>query len=99
MEKKLSGFPFSHVLGFLLSLLLTLLASAVVLKTALLFEVKMWIISALAMIQAGIQLILFMHVREGEDGKTQLINVVYGFILAVIIVAGSVWVMSFGMHS
>ncbi|MDQ1911462.1 cytochrome aa3 quinol oxidase subunit IV [Paenibacillus sp. GD4] len=97
MERKQTGkFPLGHVLGFLLSLLMTFLAAIVALKTNLSFQVIMWIIGTLAVVQAGLQLFMFMHVTEGEDKKSQVINIVYGVLMAVVIVLGSIWVMSFG---
>jgi cytochrome aa3-600 menaquinol oxidase subunit IV len=97
--KSEKGFPIAHVIGFLLSLILTVVAAAVALKTNLSFQVVMWIIGGLAVFQAGLQLFMFMHVNEGEDNKTQLINIVYGIIVALIIVLGSIWVMSAGHAS
>ncbi len=94
----MSGFPIHHVFGFLLSLVLTFGAAGVALKTSLSFQTMMWIIGSLAVIQAGLQLFMFMHASEGEDANTQIINLVYGFLMAIVIVAGTVWVMSFGMH-
>ncbi len=44
------------------------------------------------MVQAAIQLIMFMHLREGE-GTTQVVNMLFSFFIAAVIVAGSVWVM------
>lgn len=97
MEKHTNRFPIRHVLGLLLSLLLTFAAAGVALKTSLSFKAIMWTIGSMAIVQALLQLFMFMHVREGEDGKTQVINIVYGIFCAVVIVAGSIWVMSFGM--
>lgn len=96
MEKKMRRFPIGHVLGFLFSLLLTFTAAGIALKTSLSFRTIMWIIGSLAVVQAGLQLTMFMHVNEGEDRHSQWINILYGVFLAVVIVAGSIWVMSFG---
>ncbi len=92
----MSGFPLSHLIGFVGSLILTFAAAGIALYTDLSFKTIMWIIGSLAMVQAAIQLFMFMHVNEGEDQKSQIINIVYGVFLAVVIVAGSIWVMSFG---
>jgi cytochrome aa3-600 menaquinol oxidase subunit IV len=89
-------FPLSHVFGFALSLILTFAAAWVALKTNLSFTVIMWIIGTLAVIQAGLQLFMFMHVNEGEDNKTQIINIAYGVFCALVIVLGSIWVLSSG---
>ncbi|CAM3898838.1 cytochrome aa3 quinol oxidase subunit IV [Cytobacillus oceanisediminis] len=96
MEKIMKGFPLSHVIGFVFSLILTFGAAGIALKTDLSFKVIMWIIGSLAIMQAGIQLFMFMHLREGEDGKTNVLNILYGVFMAVVIVAGSIWVLSSG---
>ncbi|MDF1510499.1 cytochrome aa3 quinol oxidase subunit IV [Robertmurraya sp. DFI.2.37] len=96
MEKHTNRFPISHVLGFIFSLILTFGAAFIALKTNLSFKVIMWIIGTLAVLQAGIQLFMFMHLREGEDGKTNVINIIYGVFMTVVIVVGSIWVMSAG---
>ncbi|MDF2926137.1 MAG: subunit of cytochrome aa3 quinol oxidase [Paenibacillaceae bacterium] len=98
MEKKTGGFPLAHVLGFLGALLMTFAASFIALKTSFSYQAIMWIIGSLAIIQAGLQLFMFMHVNEGEEKKIQLINIAYGVFMAVVIVAGTIWVMSFGLH-
>ncbi|MGG3470693.1 cytochrome aa3 quinol oxidase subunit IV [Neobacillus pocheonensis] len=97
MAKNTKGFPITHVVGFIMSLVLTFAALGVAIKTNLPFKTILWIIGSLAVIQAGLQLYMFMHMNEGEDGKSQVINVAYGFFIAIVTVAGSIWVMSFGM--
>jgi cytochrome aa3-600 menaquinol oxidase subunit IV len=97
MAKNTKGFPLTHVLGFIASLVLTFAALGIALKTSLPFKTILWVIGSLAVIQAALQLYMFMHMNEGEDGKSQIINVIYGFFIAFVTVAGSIWVMSFGM--
>ncbi|MRH44588.1 cytochrome aa3 quinol oxidase subunit IV [Aquibacillus halophilus] len=96
MEKEVKRFPVSHVIGFLASLALTFIAAVIALKTSLSFKAIMWIIGSLAVIQAGLQLFMFMHMTEGEDGKTNIINIAYGVFVAVVVVVGSVWVLTSG---
>lgn len=99
MEHTQNRFPISHVIGFVFSLVLTFAAALIALRTDLSFTVIMWIIGSLAVLQAGIQLFMFMHLREGEDGKINMINIIYGVFMAIVIVVGSIWVMSSGhMH-
>ncbi|WP_251551816.1 cytochrome aa3 quinol oxidase subunit IV [Neobacillus muris] len=97
MEKHKNGFPVTHVIGFIMSLVLTFGALGVALKTSLPFTTIIWLIGSLAVIQAALQLYMFMHMNEGEDGTANTINVISGFLVAVVAVAGSIWVMSFGM--
>lgn len=89
-------FPISHVIGFLCSIALTFFAVWIALKTELSFHTILFIIGGLAVIQAGLQLYMFMHMNEGEDSKTQTINIIYAIFTAVVIVAGSIWVLSSG---
>ncbi|WP_462409682.1 cytochrome aa3 quinol oxidase subunit IV [Neobacillus sp. Marseille-QA0830] len=97
MEKHKNGFPITHVVGFIMSLVLTFAALGVALKTSLSFTAIFWIIGSLAVIQAILQLYMFMHMNEGEDGTANTINIISGFGVALLAVAGSIWVMSFGM--
>lgn len=85
----------TQVFGFVLSLVLTFAALFVALKTSMSFNVIMWIIGILAIVQAALQLFMFMHLRDGEDSKAQTINVVYGVFIAAVTVFGSIWVMNF----
>ncbi|UII56442.1 cytochrome aa3 quinol oxidase subunit IV [Cytobacillus spongiae] len=92
------SFPLSHVIGFFMSLVLTFGAAWVALQTSLSAKAIMWIIGSLAILQAGIQIFMFMHLREGEDKITNTVNILYSAFLAIVIVAGSIWVMTSG-HS
>ncbi|EDL63809.1 cytochrome aa3 quinol oxidase subunit IV [Bacillus sp. SG-1] len=96
MEKSTKNYPISHFVGFIMSLVLTFAAAWVALKTSLSFTVVMWVIGTLAVVQAGLQLFMFMHVNEGEDGKVQIINIIYAVFCAVVIVIGSIWVLTSG---
>lgn len=89
-------YPIGHVIGFAMSIALTFAAMWIALYTELSFQTIMWVIGGLAIVQAAMQLFMFMHVNEGEDRKAQIINIAYGVFCAVVIVAGSIWVMSFG---
>lgn len=89
-------FPVHHVIGFISSLALTFFAVWVALKTNLSFKMILFIIGGLALIQATLQLSMFMHLNEGKDGKVQTINIIYAIFTAVVIVAGSIWVLASG---
>ncbi|TGB04855.1 cytochrome aa3 quinol oxidase subunit IV [Halobacillus salinus] len=90
--------PTQHVIGFLLSLVMTLVAAWAVIGSDL---PKMWVIISiliLALLQAGVQLFMFMHItEESSDGGHVPWNMMFhGFALAAILVAGSLFTMSFG---
>jgi cytochrome aa3-600 menaquinol oxidase subunit IV len=98
MDNHSKGFPISHVVGFFMSLVLTFGAAWIALQSSLSMKAVMWIIGTLAIAQAGIQLYMFMHMNEGDDKVTNNINILYSAFIAVVIVAGSIWVMTSG-HS
>ncbi|AMV12595.1 MULTISPECIES: cytochrome aa3 quinol oxidase subunit IV [Geobacillus] len=89
------SFPWKHIIGFLLSLVLTFAALWVALSSGLPLKAVIVIIVLFAIIQASLQLFLFMHVNESDSGKVQTFNMVYSFFIAVVVVAGSIWVMQF----
>ena len=59
-----SGFPWSHVFGFILSLALTFLALYVALYTNLPLSTILTTIIIMAVAQALLQLIMFMHLKR-----------------------------------
>lgn len=57
-------------------------------------------ILALALVQLVVQLGVFLHVGR-DGGKLTLWSIVYGFIMTLIIVGGSLWIMAnmnYNMH-
>ncbi|MEI2664501.1 MULTISPECIES: cytochrome aa3 quinol oxidase subunit IV [Rossellomorea] len=91
-----SGLPWTQIIGFILSIALTFLAVWFGLYTNLAYELIVAIVFVLAFIQAAIQLFMFMHVTEGE-GRWQVGKMMSAAFIAIVIVAGSVWVLS-SMH-
>ncbi|HET7658482.1 MAG TPA: cytochrome aa3 quinol oxidase subunit IV [Bacillales bacterium] len=92
------GFPTQQVIGFILSIVLTIIAMWVALGSGLSKGWILGIIVVFAFFQASVQLFMFMHVNEGKDGKMQTANMIHAFVAFIIVIAGSIWVMSFGMH-
>ncbi|WP_034764174.1 cytochrome aa3 quinol oxidase subunit IV [Rossellomorea vietnamensis] len=91
-----SGLPWTQIIGFILSIALTFLAVWFGLYTNLAYELIVAIVFVLAFLQAAIQLFMFMHVTEGE-GRWQVGKMMSAAFIAIVIVAGSVWVLS-SMH-
>jgi cytochrome aa3-600 menaquinol oxidase subunit 4 len=89
-------FPWSHVIGFLFSIALTFLAVWLGLYTDLPLNTVIIMVFVLAFLQAAIQLFMFMHVSEGEGGW-QIGKMISAAFIALVIVVGTVWVMT-SMH-
>lgn len=87
-----------HTVGFIASIVLTLLAVYVTIYTSLALNAKITIIFGFAFIQAALQLLMFMHLTEGKDGNLQGFKVIFAIIITLITVIGTYWVMQ-GGHS
>lgn len=100
MSKHTSKIPVNHIIGFLLSLSLTVVAAWAALKSELPVTWVIIGIVALAVLQAGIQLFMFMHMTEVASGNGHVPwNMMFhGFTIAAIVVAGSLFTMSFGHY-
>jgi cytochrome aa3-600 menaquinol oxidase subunit IV len=95
------GFPWKHLIGFVLSIVLTLFALWVALETDLSLTWILIIIFGFAFLQAALQLLMFMHVTENSTsskltGRVQVGNILFAAFVAIVIVIGSVWVMAAG---
>ncbi|OIK10835.1 cytochrome o ubiquinol oxidase subunit IV [Bacillus sp. MUM 116] len=85
----------AYVIGFLLSLILTIIPLFLVLnhlmgKTGLTVSILI-----AAVLQFVIQLFFFMHIRDGEGPRYNAAALILGIIFVLTIVIGSLWVMSF----
>ncbi len=89
-------FPKSHVIGFISSIVLTLLAMTV-LVLDLSFAAKMVILFVTALLQASLQLFLFMHISESEDKRELYINIAYAAFVGIVTIVGSLLVMVWDM--
>ncbi|MBC1501508.1 cytochrome aa3 quinol oxidase subunit IV [Listeria weihenstephanensis] len=90
------GIPWKHIIGFALSIALTLLAVWVVFESTLDKSLIITIIFIFAFVQAALQLLMFMHMTEGQNGRIQVGNVLFAAFIAIVIVMGSYWVMEIG---
>ncbi|WP_067727466.1 cytochrome aa3 quinol oxidase subunit IV [Oceanobacillus damuensis] len=88
-------FPMKQVNGFIFSLLLTVVALSVYFLE-MSFQAGLTILTVTAFVQAGVQLIIFMHAGEGEDKKTIYASLYYGIFLALVTVFGSLLAMVWG---
>lgn len=88
-------FPMKQVNGFIFSLLLTVIALSVYFLD-MSYQVGLTILIVTAFIQAGVQLVLFMHAGESEDSTAIYANIYYGVLIALVTVFGSLLAMVWG---
>ncbi|KQL36408.1 MULTISPECIES: cytochrome aa3 quinol oxidase subunit IV [Bacillaceae] len=89
-------FPKHQVVGFIQSLVLTIIALSVYYLN-LPFNVSFIILIVTALLQGGLQLIVFMHMNENENKRVLYINLGYAVFIAVAIVFGTLWTLVWGM--
>lgn len=87
----------AYSVGFLSSIILTLVAYAIVVHDV--FK-DIWspaiiaiALSLLASIQLVVQLVFFLHLGEESKPRWKLLSFIFAFIILGIIVFGSLWIM------
>jgi cytochrome o ubiquinol oxidase subunit IV len=90
------GFPWTHVIGFVASIVLTLLALGMVTSHALPDSGLFAAILVLAILQIIVQLFFFMHFTEFPGTPYHTVALALGLIFTFTVIVGSIWVMTFG---
>ncbi|MCP8615938.1 cytochrome aa3 quinol oxidase subunit IV [Salirhabdus salicampi] len=88
-------FPYKQVLGYVFSLLLTVIALSVYFLD-MSFQMGLTILLVTAFIQAGVQLAVFMHAGETNDKKPIYVNVYFGVFVALVTIFGSLLALIWG---
>ncbi|MBA3957116.1 MAG: cytochrome o ubiquinol oxidase subunit IV [Parachlamydiaceae bacterium] len=94
IKKEWHGSLKAYLIGFTLALLLTGLSFLLVITKALTGQALINTIIGLALLQATVQLIFFLHI--GQEAKPRWETFIFCFMVLVllIIVLGSLWIMS-----
>ncbi|MCF6136538.1 cytochrome aa3 quinol oxidase subunit IV [Pseudalkalibacillus berkeleyi] len=85
-------FPRKQVMGFIFSMVLTAVALGVYFFD-MSFAVGMTVLLITAFLQAGLQLVVFMHAGETDDKAAIYTNVYYGLFMALFTVFGTLLVL------
>jgi cytochrome o ubiquinol oxidase operon protein cyoD len=100
MMRKLSTLDrrlISYAIGFILSVILTVVAYAVVVNDTITSSYAAPLlaiaISLLASIQLVVQLLFFMHLSEEQRPRWKLMTFIFCFVILGVIVFGSLWIM------
>ena len=93
IKKEWHGTLKSYVIGFITSILLTAASFYVVSTRFLSGQFLIYTIIAMALIQAIVQLLFFLHV--GQEAKPRWETLVFYFMVMVLIIIsiGSLWIM------
>src|SRR4051812_43652639 len=83
----------SYVIGFLLSIILTIIPLVVVLNDLMSKSSTIVLLLVMAVLQFVVQLVFFMHIRDEEKPRYNLMTLIFGLIIMLLIVVGSIWIM------
>lgn len=96
MAKQLSeiqDLTMKYVIGFLLSLLITLGAYFMVTGHVFMGVGLGTVLGILAISQAVVQLYLFLHLDNESRPRLKFLSLIFMLLVLVIVVAGSLWIM------
>jgi cytochrome o ubiquinol oxidase operon protein cyoD len=78
---------------------LTIIPLVIVMNGLLSKKATTVLILLVAILQFAVQLIFFMHIRDEEKPRYNLMALILGLVILVTIVAGSVWIMMYNVVS
>lgn len=83
----------SYIIGLALSIFLTLLAYLFVVKHILTGGWLMVTIVGLGLVQAWVQLVLFLHLGKESKSRANLMIFLFMVLVLAIVLFGSLWIM------
>ncbi len=93
LDQRHSPVPYlSYVVGFVLSVLTTLLAYFIVVHDLWSKEVLVYVVLAIAVVQLIVQVVFFLHIGRGSRWK--LATFLFTVLVVGIVVVGSIWIMN-----
>lgn len=83
----------SYLIGFILSIILTIIPFIVVIDNSASYVTILTIVISMAIMQVLVHLIYFMHITTSSEECWNLVALVFTTIVIGILVAGSLWIM------
>jgi len=85
--------PRTYITGFILAVLLTVIAFSFVLLKGISSKVAVSGIIVAAVIQMLVHLHFFLHLDRSSSARWNLLSLVFTLILLIIFIGGTIWVM------
>lgn len=82
----------SYVIGFILSIITTLVAYFMVVNKVWPQDALVYAVLAIAVIQLAIQMVFFLHLGQGSRWKA--ITFYFTILIVLIVVVGTIWIMN-----
>lgn len=83
-----------YTIGFVLSLAITLVAYLIVRNASLLGWPLFFALALLAITQAVVQLVFFLHIGNEPEPRWKLLVFDFMLLIITILVLGSIWIMN-----
>lgn len=83
----------NYIIGFILSVVLTLIPFFVVMHSNLLKDTLFAVIVITAVLQLIVQLVCFLHLGSNPEERWNLISFIFTAIVIVLLVGLSIWIM------
>lgn len=82
-----------YALGFIVCIVLTLASFIIGLERLLTGNAFVWAVAILAVVQAIVQLVLFLHLGDEEKPRLNLLVFFFMILVLIIVVVGTLWIM------
>jgi cytochrome o ubiquinol oxidase operon protein cyoD len=89
----------SYLVGFILSVVLTVIPFALVMYPSLPRNVTAWLVIAIGMIQIFAHLKFFLHLDTAQEQRWNLVALVFSAVIIVLLVGLSLWIMDSIHHN
>ncbi|NUX58101.1 cytochrome o ubiquinol oxidase subunit IV [Paraburkholderia youngii] len=83
----------SYMTGFVLSVILTVAAFAIVMTGTLTGQSALFAIAGLAVVQILVHLVFFLHMNTSSSQRWNVTAFAFTALTAVIVIGGTLWVM------
>jgi len=83
----------AYIVGFILSIVLTLVAYFTIVNGWLAGRGALLFVAALAIVQLLVQLLFFLHLGDERGPRWNLMTFLFAGLVVVIVVVGSLWIM------
>src|SRR5690606_15205160 len=91
----LHGYVNQYTIGFVLSVILTLIPFGMVMAGGFGRGILITVIAITAVAQILVQLIYFLHMNSSSEQRWNVIAFVYTILTIAILLVGSVWIMNY----
>lgn len=83
-----------YIIGFVLSLVLTMVAYLMVTETVFAGTEMVLILGVLALVQMVVQLFFFLHLGDEVGPRYKLASFLFMAAILLILIVGSIWIMN-----